>query len=138
MSTLVVAMVRAVRDPALAWDLAAEAMAAATLAWETFPGGSRMAWITEHGRRVLGEASRTGRVPSTERVRNGRPRARTLALDEQRMLRELALEPLELDERASVEVERLAREAPAPGVLSELALSSLTLRAPGSRERADA
>jgi hypothetical protein len=130
LSTLVLVFVRAVRDPALAWDLAAETMAAATLAWTTFPGGSRMAWVLEHGRRVLRDAQDTGRVSSQERTRNRAAATKTLTSDEQRALLEGACEPLDLDPEASAMVDALARGAPAPGVLLEIGLSPLTIRGP--------
>lgn len=140
MSALVLAFVRAVRDPALAWDLAAETMAAAALAWPTFPGGSRMAWVIEHGRQVLRDAQEAGRVPSQERTRNHAAVTKTLGSDEQDALRSLAAEPLDLDPEALSVVAALARDAPAPGVLLDIALSPLTIRGPAhtrSRERDD-
>ena len=87
MSTVVLAFVRALGDPALAWDVATEAIAASTLGWEAFPGGSRMAWVLEHGRRVLLEAQREGRVSSHERTRDRAAAAKTLSRDEERALR---------------------------------------------------
>lgn len=140
MGTLVLAFVRALKDPALAWDVAAEAMASAALVWSEFPGGSRMAWLLEHGRRVLDEAVVSRRVSGQARARNGAASSKTLADDEQRTLCALAREPLGLDRDAAAVVDRLAREAPPPHVLYEIALSSLTIRgaaAPVAAERAD-
>jgi len=135
LSTVVLAVVRADKDPAFAWDVATETMAAAPLAWETFPGGSRMAWVLEHGRRVLRDARRSGRVSSRERARNGAAVAKTLSIEEQDALRVLAREPLGLDPDAAETADALAREAPPPGVLSEVALSRLTRCGRGSRSR---
>jgi hypothetical protein len=132
LSTLVLALVRALRDPALAWDVATEAMAASTLVWATFPGGSRMAWVLEHGHRIVREAQASGRVSSQARERNGAAVAKTLSTGEQQGLRELAGEPLHVDPDASATVDALARDAPPPNVLLDIALSRLTIR--GARE----
>lgn len=139
-ATLILALVRVLKDPALAWDVGAEAMASAALAWGTFPGGSRMAWVLEHGRRVLEEAQASGRVPAQARARNGTSAAKTLSGREQLSLRALASDPLGLDSDAAAVVDRLAREGPPPHVLLEIALSSLTIRgvsAPTHPARAD-
>ena len=139
-ATLVLALVRALKDPALAWDVAAEAMASAALVWGTFSGGSRMAWVLGHGRRVLEEARTSGRVPAQARARNGADAVKRLSADEQATLRALASEPLGLDSEAAAVVDQLAREGPAPHVLREIALSSLTIRgmaAPIPQEHAD-
>lgn len=139
-ATLILALVRALKDPALAWDVAAEAMASAALAWGTFSGGSRMAWVLGHGRRVLEEARTSGRVPAQARARNGANAVKRLSADEQATLRALASEPLGLDSDAAAVVDQLAREGPPPHVLLEIALSSLTIRgmaAPIPQEHAD-
>jgi hypothetical protein len=135
LSTVVLAFVRVLRDPALAWDVATEGMAAATLAWATFPGGSRMAWVLEHGRLVLRDARHSGRVSSHERTRNRVAVAKRLGLDEQRALSKLAQDSLDLDPEAAAVLDAIAREAPPPGVLLDIALSPLTSRAPGTLER---
>jgi hypothetical protein len=127
-ATLVLALVRALKDPALAWDVGAEAMASAALAWGTFPGGSRMAWVLGYGGRVLEEARTSGRVPAQARARNGARAVKTLSAGEQATLRALASEPLGLDSDAAAVVDQLAREGPPPHVLLEIALSSLTIR----------
>lgn len=124
----VLALVRAVKDPALAWDVATEAMAAAALEWNAFPGGSRMAWVLAHGRRILRDATDTGRVSRQERTRNHVTVPKTLSFTEQRELKALASEPLGLDPEAAAMVEALSREAPPPLVLFEIALSPLTIR----------
>lgn len=126
--TLILAFVRALKDPALAWDVAAEAMASAALAWGTFPGGSRMAWVLGHGRRALEEAEASGRVPAQARARNGATAIKTLSADDQATLRAQAAEPLGLDADAAAAVDQLAREGPPPHVLREIALSALTIR----------
>ncbi len=128
MSTLVRTFVRALKDPALGWDMAAEAMASAALAWSEFPGGSRMAWVLEHGRRVLGVAIAARHVSGQARARNGATASKTLSAGEQKTLQALANEPLRLDSDAAAVSDRLAREAPPPHVLAEIALSSLTIR----------
>jgi hypothetical protein len=128
LATLVFAFVRTVKDPTLAWDLAAETMATAALAWSAFPGGSRMAWVLEHGRRVLRDAKEAGRVSRQERTRNHVTAPKTLSFEEQRVLKDRANEPLGLDAEAAVMAEALAREAPPPPVLFEIALSPLTIR----------
>jgi hypothetical protein len=138
LATVVLVFVRALGDPALAWDVATEAMAAASLSWATFPGGSRMAWVLDHGRCVLRDARGSGRVSSHERTRNCATVAKTLGADEQHALRKAAGEPLDLDPDAAAVVYALEREAPPPRVLVDIALSPLTRRGGAAREREDA
>jgi hypothetical protein len=135
LSTVVLAFVRVLRDQALAWDVATEGMAAATLAWATFADGSRMAWVLEHGRRVLRDARDSGRVSSHQRMRSRAAVTKRLGLDEQRALSKLAQDSLDLDPEAAAVLDALARESPPPGVLLDIALSPLTSRAPGTQER---
>jgi hypothetical protein len=127
LGTLVLALVRAVKDPALAWDIAAEAMAAAACVWSKFPGGSRMAWVLGHGHRVLRDARESGRVSCQWRTRNHVTVSKTLSFDEQCELKDRSSESLGLDQEAAAMVESFAREAPPPPVLFEIALSTLTI-----------
>ena len=128
LATVILALVRVLKDPALAWDVAAEAMASAALVWARFPGGSRTAWVLEHARHVLADAQASARVPAHARARNGGSTVKTLSAAEQRMLRDGAREALGLDADAADAVDRLAREAPPPHVLGDIALSPLTIR----------
>lgn len=137
LATVIAVFVRAVRDPALAWDLAAETMASAALAWGTFAAGSRLAWVLEHGRRVLRDTASAGRVPCVERTRNNVAAPRTLTVEEQAQVRELGDLPLQLDEDARLVVARLERDAPPPQLLHDLGLSPLTIRGTEQRSRRD-
>ena len=138
LSTVVLVFVRVVRDPALAWDLAAETMASAALTWSAFSGESRLAWVLEHGRRVLRDAANTGRVAHLERSRNNAGTPRVLAAIEQAQLLDLAQEPLTLDGPAREMAAMLQREAPARELINDIALSPLTIRGTGAAERSDA
>jgi len=126
--TVILVFVRAVRDPALAWDLAAETMAAAARSWDTSSGGSRLEWVLDLGRRVLVDAADAGRVPSLERTRNNAAAGHALTAAEQAQLRTLAEAPLLLDGPAREALARLERESPPPQILAEIALSPLTRR----------
>lgn len=119
----------------LAWDVATEAMAAAARSWETFPGGSRMAWVLEHGHSVLRDACQSGRVSSHERRRNRATVPKTLGQAEQRALWEQARGPLALDPDAAAVVNALERGAPSRRVLLDITLSPLTKRDGEAPER---
>jgi predicted RNA polymerase sigma factor len=65
---LVAVFLRAVRDPALAYDLATETLAAARLQWESAPvRDETVGWVLQLGAHVLDTTVARGRVPATER-----------------------------------------------------------------------
>lgn len=127
----VAVFLRAVRDPALAYDLATETLAAARLRWSSAPEGEdRVAWLLEVGAAVLAGAVERMRVPSSERRRNQHPSPRTLTVAEQRELTALAEARLELPPVAQGAAEALARSAPPTHVLRGLRGSDLVAAEP--------
>jgi hypothetical protein len=132
---VVAVVIRAVRDPALAFDLATELMAVAALHWDRYPAvGSRMAWVLGFAPALVTRALDGDRVPRDERMRN-RPRLepRTLTDEYREWLRRLVDEPLDLDPEARRAAARLEREAPPPDRIRRVALSPL-IRLEGARE----
>jgi hypothetical protein len=122
----VAVFLRAVRDPALAYDLATETLAAARLRWSSAPDGhERVAWLLELGADVLAAAVKRGRVPSIERRREHQPSRRTLTVAEQHELMSLAEARLELPQGAQDTADALARNTPPMHVLRELRRSDL-------------
>ncbi len=122
----VAVFLRAVRDPALAYDLATETLAAARLRWRSAPDGpDRVAWLIELGAAVLTAAVEGTRVPSTERRREQHPARRMLTVAEQHELMALAEARLELPSGARAAADDLARTAPPMHVLPELRRSDL-------------
>jgi hypothetical protein len=66
LAPLVAVFLRAVRDPALAYDLATETLAAARIEWELAPPCDRaVEWVPGLGTSVLDATVDRGRVPST-------------------------------------------------------------------------
>jgi hypothetical protein len=90
--------------------------------------------VLEHGRQVLRDAKESGRVSRQWRMRNHVTVSKTLSFDEQCALQDQSTESLGLDEEAAAMVEAIAREAPPPPVLFDIALSPLTIRG-GARVR---
>jgi hypothetical protein len=120
-------MLRVVREPALAFDLATELLAVAAMQWERRPGDvSRMAWVLGFAPALIHQAVETERVPCEERMRN-RPHleARVLTREALDGIRGLLDVRLELDPEARRVTARLEALAPPPGPLRRLALSSL-------------
>jgi DNA-directed RNA polymerase specialized sigma24 family protein len=123
---LVAVFLRAVRDPALAYDLATETLAAARVQWELAPaGGETLEWVLRLGMQVLDATVERRRVPGTERRRGQPPAPRVLTVAEQREITALAEEHIELPAAARDAADALARMAPPPHVLGELRLSEL-------------
>jgi hypothetical protein len=117
---------RAVRDAALAYDLATETLATARLRWASAPPPpQRIAWAIELGTGVLAETVERGRVPSLERLRNRRPAPLRLTVAEQHELMALAEARFELPPEARAAADALARTAPPAHVLRELRGSDL-------------
>jgi predicted RNA polymerase sigma factor len=113
--TLAAVVVRVVHDPALAYDLATETLAAARWRWESppAPGDDRFAWLIELGGSVLAAAAERRRVPSVERRRRtGEPPSHTLTIADQQEIARLAEAHLELTPAAHEATERLARTSP--------------------------
>ena len=122
----VAVFLRAVREPALAYDLATETLSTARLQWSSAPSGpDRVAWLMELGTATLGTAVARRRVPSTERRRERHPARRTLTVAVQREFIALAEQTLELPPAAQAAADELARSAPPIHVLRELRRSDL-------------
>ncbi len=131
LAPLVAVSLRAVRDPALAYDLATETLAAARLRWETAPSGeARVEWLLRLGAAVLDATVDHGRVPATERRRGGQPVSRCLTVAEQQEITALAEQHIELPDTARDAADALARMAPPPHVLARLRRSDLVRAEP--------
>jgi hypothetical protein len=129
-------MVRVVRRPELAFDLATELLAVAALQWDLYPAvESRMTWVLRFAQGLVERALEADCVPYGERMRNRiRPAPRTLTGEELDWLRRLGESPLDLDPEARRVAARLELDAPHPGRLRRVALSPLIrLEAVGER-----
>jgi hypothetical protein len=123
---VVAVFLRSIRDPALAYDLATETLAAARLRWESAPSGDEAVdWLLRLGAGVLDAAVERGGVPSIERRRHRQPTPHRLSAAEQREIMALAEAHIELPTAARDAADALARSAPAAHVLRELRLSAL-------------
>lgn len=126
LAPVVAVFLRAVRDAALAYDLATETLAAAHLRWESAPPGeAAVEWVLRLGAQVLDSAVERGRVPAAERRRGQQPRPRRLTITEQREIMALAEQHIELPLAARDAADALARMAPPPHVLTRLGRSDL-------------
>lgn len=126
LAPLVAVLLRAVRDPALAYDLATETLAAAHLRWESAPSEeAAVEWVVRLAAPMLDIAVERGRVPTTERRRGQQPRPRRLTVAEQQEIMALAEHPIELPPAAQGAADALARTAPPPHVLAQLTCSDL-------------
>ena len=126
LAPLVAVFLRAVRDAALAYDLATETLAAARLEWQAAPPGEAgVEWVLRLGASVLDATVDRGRVPATERRRGGQPVPRRLTVAEQREITALAEQHIELPDTACDAADALARMAPPPHVLARLRPSDL-------------
>lgn len=126
LAPLVAVLLRAVRDPALAYDLATETLAAAHLRWEFAPSGDAgVEWVLGLAGQMLDTAVDRGRVPTTERRRGEQPRPRRLTVAEQQEIMALAEQHIELPPAAQGAADALARSAPPPHVLAQLGRSDL-------------
>jgi hypothetical protein len=126
LAPLVAVFLRAVRDAALAYDLATETLAAARLQWESAPtGNAAVELVLRLGIPVLDKAVERGRVPATERRRGQQPESRRLTVAEQQEIMALAEEHIELPGTARDAADALARMAPPPHVLAQLRRSDL-------------
>lgn len=134
---LVAVFLRSVRDPALAYDLATETLAAARLKWESAPTGHEaVGWLLWLGVGVLDAAVQRGGVPAIERRRGRQPATKRLSASEQREITALAEAQIELPASAREPADALARTAPLRHVLVTLRLSGLVEADPLSdRER---
>jgi hypothetical protein len=131
LAPVVAVFLRAVRDAALAYDLATETLAAVHLQWGSAPSGEAgVEWVLRLGARVLDTAVERGRVPTTERRRGQQPRPRRLTIAEQQEIMALAEEHLDLPRAARDAADALARTAPPPHVLAELRRSDLVQAEP--------
>ncbi len=119
-------LVRTVRSPALAYDLATETFATAHIQWDLAPEGElAVEWVLQIGADVLNATVTRGRVPSTERRRTHQSVPRALTVEQQQEIANLVEHHIELPAIARQATDALARTAPPPHVLEELALSSL-------------
>ena len=126
LAPLVAVLLRAVRDAALAYDLATETLAAAHLRWESAPSGEAgVEWLLRLAAEVLDIAVERERVPATERRRGQQPRPRRLTVGEQQEIMALAEQHIELPSAARDAADALARMAPPPHALAQLDLSDL-------------
>jgi hypothetical protein len=126
LAEVVAVFLRAVRDPALAYDLATETLATARLRWSAAPTDPhRVAWVLELGAGVMAAAVEHRRVPAIERLRNQRPSPLTLTVAQQHQLTALVETRLELPADAQINAEALARMAPPVNVLREICRSNL-------------
>ncbi len=124
-------LTRTLRDPALAYDVAAEAFARARLEWSAAPEDDEaVAWLVELGAGEIEAAAQHGAVRSIERRRGGRTAIRRLTVARQQEITALAEQLIELPAAASDAASALARTAPAPSVLAGLRLSDLVQAAP--------
>jgi hypothetical protein len=125
---LLTAFVRCVHRPALAYDLATEALAGLRLWWDSAPADDDAAagvWLLEHAASVLHTSVDRGQVTAIERRRGHRAAPHRLTAAAQQEIARLAEDHLELPPRVQAAVEELARTAPAPHRLRQLELSSL-------------
>jgi hypothetical protein len=130
LATVVAVFLRATRDPALAYDLATETLAAARIGWESAPAGDEaVAWMLNLGFDVLAAAVERRRVPSTERRRPNDPSPHQLTAAEQQEIMALADAHIDLPDTARAVSDTLARMAPPRHVLDDLRLSGLVERA---------
>jgi hypothetical protein len=126
LAPLVAVLLRAVRDAAIAYDLATETLAAAHLRWESAPSGEAgVEWMLRLGAQVLDIAVERGRVPATERRRGRQLSPRRLTVAEQQQIMALAEQHIELPVTARDAADTLARMAPPPHVLARLCCSGL-------------
>ena len=122
LSLLLVVAVRVLRDPILALDAAAEAMAAAGRAREA---GSVDA--LEHLGRVIDDALREERVPTIERRRNREVVVARLGPEVKAELHALGSARLDLEEQVMSVARRLECEAPTLERLARVAASGLVV-----------
>lgn len=135
---LVAVFLRAVREPALAYDLASETLATARLRWSSAPTDPhRVAWLLELGAVVIAAAAEHRCVPSNERRRNQQPDVRTLTVAQQHELMALAEIRVELPVDAQAAADTLARMAPPWHVLREIRRSGLVEAEPLPARRPD-
>jgi len=131
LATVVAVFLRATRDPALAYDLATETLAAARIEWESAPGGDEaVAWVLNLGFDVLTATVERRRVPSTERRRANDPSPHQLTAAEQQEIMALAEAHIDLPDTARAVSDTLARMAPPRHLLDDLRLSGLVEREP--------
>lgn len=126
LAPVVAVFLRAVRDAALAYDLATETLAAAHLRWASAPPGEvAVGWVLGLGAQVLDSAVERGRVPAAERRRGRQPSPRRLTVAEQQEIMALADHHIELPPAARDAADALARMAPPPHVLARMSRSDL-------------
>ncbi|MBV8217980.1 MAG: hypothetical protein JO325_05930 [Solirubrobacterales bacterium] len=136
LAALIAVLLRAVRDPALAYDLATETLAAAHLRWDSAPSGDAgVEWVFRLCAEVLDTAVERERVPATERRGGQQPRPRRLTVAEQQEITALAEQQIELPPAARDAADALARTAQPPHALVRLRRSDLVEAEPLPDER---
>lgn len=126
LAPILVVFVRAVRAPALAYDLATETLATARVRWHSAPPEeAAVEWVLRLGAHVLDATVERGRVPTTERRRGGQVPPRRLTVTEQQEIMALAEHHIELPGAARDAADALARMAPPPHLLAEICCSDL-------------
>jgi hypothetical protein len=125
-SPLLLIVLRTVHEPALAFDLATEALAALRTRYGTPPNADQaLSDLIDCAADQLSRAAEIGRVPTVERRRRGRTAPHRLTATQQQELARLAEQHLGLPENARDAADALARSAPSMEVLTHIALSGL-------------
>lgn len=138
LAPLVAVFLRAIRDAALAYDLATETLAAARLQRGSAPSGEAgVEWLLRLGASTLDATVDHGRAPATDRRRGGQPAPHRLTVAEQQEITALAEQYIELPGAARDAADALARMAPPPHVLARLRRSDLVEAEPLREVAAD-
>jgi hypothetical protein len=127
LSPLVAILLRSVLDPALAFDLGTEALAATCLTECDAPpaGAAGFAELVQLAERILAVAADRHCVPGLERRRHGQLAPHRLTVEQQHEVMRLAEQHLELPEAARAAAEAFARTAPPPVRLRQIRPSGL-------------
>jgi hypothetical protein len=125
-SPLLLILLRIVHEPALAFDLATETLAAIQTECDAPPHADQaLADLIDCASRQLSRAAATGRVPTVERHRRQEINPHRLTAAQQHELARLAERHLDLPENVRSAADALARSAPPHTVLKQIALSGL-------------
>jgi len=126
LSSLVAIFLRTTRDPALAFDLATETLAAARTEWdEPRDSDDSMIVLLQLGEHVLAVAAEHQRVPALERRRHRQATRLHLTVEQQQAVMRLAEENLDLPAAVRAAADAFARSAPPPTAIGQIRLSGL-------------
>lgn len=126
LTPLVAILVRTVHEPALAFDVCTETLAAARTEWPHPIGGDdALAELLALAARILDAARARESIPALERRRHHRAQPLRLTIDEQRATMKLADAHLDLSPATQAAAEALARDAPPPWAIRNIRLSGL-------------